>query len=334
MQFLNFVLLQLDEACRHIKDGRLAQLRIALLLLDNAAEIQMERCASNHLMHEAMQERIRHMVFQIPEDKRGEHLQKLADWEPLTYSAKHKVSRNFDDKVKYLSERTKQLDSRLAGPLIHLHRYRNEAYHHARVRKDTIETAARLLLEIYCTLLLSLSRGGTAYASNEDYSWLAERFGKHPIGLMADDNNVPKAVQEFRNIFELDDNSVSNLLTDHLLSRIQGVLDSLAFIVENTGCPDRETAIRDSHAFNVARCKEEGRGIRKLVSTEDRHSLTFLSDLRKKVKDITRAANRLDTFDRFSLLESEFEPVEQSVHELAAEVDRMIQMEIDIARGK
>ena len=334
MQFLNFVLLQLDEACRHIKDGRLAQLRIALLLLDNAAEIQMERCASDNLMHETMRERIRHTALQIPEGQRGEHLQKLADWEPLTYRAKRSVYRNFDDKVKYLSERTKQLDTRLAGPLIYLHRYRNEAYHHARVRKETIETAARLLLEINCALLLCLSRGWTMYASNEDYSWLAERFAKQSLRLMHNDSLVPEAVQEFRDIIKLDDNSVSNLLADHLLSRIKAVLDSLAFVVQNTRCPDRETAIRDSHAFNLARCKQEGRSIQALVSAEDRHSLKFLSNLRKKVKGIRRAAERLDSFHRFSLLESEFEPVEQSVHELAGEVDGMIQLQIDISRGK
>lgn len=37
MQAFVFVLFQIDEACRYLLDRRLEQLRLALLLLDNAA---------------------------------------------------------------------------------------------------------------------------------------------------------------------------------------------------------------------------------------------------------------------------------------------------------
>jgi hypothetical protein len=43
LQTLISVVFQLDEAKRYIQDGRLQQLRVALLLLDNAAELQMDR---------------------------------------------------------------------------------------------------------------------------------------------------------------------------------------------------------------------------------------------------------------------------------------------------
>jgi hypothetical protein len=183
MQFLNFILLQVDDACRHIADGRIAQLRIALLLLDNAAEIQMEGCASNHLLRELHQEKMKNLALQVPSDRQSKYWQEIAEWQPLTYNEKLNISRNFEEKVKYLSGRVGRLDSRLAGPLIYLHKYRNEAYHCARVRKETIDTAARLLVEINCMLLQSLSRGFTSYGSNDDYSWLNERFGNEPVDL-------------------------------------------------------------------------------------------------------------------------------------------------------
>jgi hypothetical protein len=41
MQFYSYVLFQLDEARRHIEDGRPEHLRLSLLLLDNCAEMQM-----------------------------------------------------------------------------------------------------------------------------------------------------------------------------------------------------------------------------------------------------------------------------------------------------
>jgi hypothetical protein len=56
--------------------------------------------------------------------------------------------------------------------------------------------------------------------------------------------------------------------------------------------------------------------------------------LREHVREISLSPNRLEAFQRFSALESQFEPIEADVHELAAEVDHMIQIEIDRMRGK
>ena len=43
MQRLTSILFQMDEALRHIGDGRIERLRLAMLLLDNAAELQIDR---------------------------------------------------------------------------------------------------------------------------------------------------------------------------------------------------------------------------------------------------------------------------------------------------
>jgi hypothetical protein len=335
MQFINFVLLQIDDACRHIADGRIAQLRIALLLLDNAGEIQMERCASNHLLRELHQERMKELALLYTSERKSKYSQELAEWQPLTYNEKFNISRNFDEKVKYLSERAGQLDSRLAGPLVYLHRYRNEAYHCATIRKETIDTAARLLVEINCILLQSLSRGFTSYGSNDDYSWLKERFGEPPVDLFYNpDNLIAKAVKEFRSVINHNDDTVKEVLFNHFLSRIEEIHDALKFIVDNTRCPDTETAIRDSFQLHMDICKKEGRSTKSLAKFADRHSIKFLSSMQKKLNSIKTAGDRLESFHIFSTLESEFEPVEQSVSELAAKVDEMIQMEIDSARGK
>lgn len=334
MQFLNYVLLQLDEACRYINDGRLAQLRIALLLLDNAAEIQMARCAQQNLMHEAMRERIRTLGLGIPKDQRGEHLGEITDWQPLSYNEKRAIDRNYDDKIRYLSERVKQLDTRLTKPLSQLHKYRNEAYHQARVRKQTIDTAARLLLDINCDLLLGLTRGWTAYASNEDYSWLEQRFGADRVTMLQHEHLIGRAIHEFRSSIQLDDQKVSALLMTHIGSRVQDALDSLDFIVENTKCPDRETAVRDSCGFNMARRKREGLSTQYLAGTESRHSVAYLFSVQQRIQEIARTQDKLQAFDLFAHLETEFEPVEESIQELESEVDNQIQLAVDIARGK
>ena len=334
MQFLSYVLFQLDEACRHINDGRLAQLRVALLLLDNAAEIQLARCAAQHLMHEAMQERIRDLAVGIPKDKRGKDLDEITAWQPLSYSEKRAIDRNYDDKIRYLSERVKQLDIRLTKPLSHLHKYRNEAYHKARVRKQTIETAVRLLLDINCELLLKLSRGFTSYASDGDYSWIEQRFGADRLKLFRQDDLIRQAIHEFRSTVQLDDRKVRDLLMNHLVSRAQDTLNALDFIVENTKFPNQETAIRDSYEFNRALRKQAGIGTQDLVSAECRHNVGFILSVQQRSQEIIQKSDKMQAFDLFAQIETEFEPVEDSVSELASEVDHQIQLAIDVARGK
>jgi len=59
MQTLTYVLYQLDEAMRYIDGGRLEQLRLALVLLDNAAELQLDRRCRDERQSEDLRERIR-----------------------------------------------------------------------------------------------------------------------------------------------------------------------------------------------------------------------------------------------------------------------------------
>jgi hypothetical protein len=309
-------------------------LRLALLLLDNAAEVQLARCVQSEMAHELMQERIRERVLEIPSPPLDGTLKELVDWQPLDYKEKNSLLRQFDEKVRFLTGRAKKLDSRLGAPLCHLHRYRNEAYHEAHVRRDTVSTATRLLLEINCEMLLTLTRGWTSYASNEDYSWLGERFGENCIRPMNHDGLVPRAVEEFRASASLDDTSVRRLLAEHMTTRLDEVTDGLRFIVENTRCPEPETAIRDSFGFNMARRKREGLPIKDLSQAENRHTTSFIQNARQRVSDVSAAQDRLEAFHRFGQLETEFEPVEESVHVLVGEVDAMIQLQIDIARGK
>src|SRR6266853_117861 len=220
MQHLLYVLFQLDEACRYIEDGRLERVRLALLLLDNAAEIQMDRRIRDDLSHHTLKERLRKQALIIPENERPIILQGLLQSEELTSSQKLKLDRLFDEKVNFLTEREHHLDPRLAGPLKYLHRYRNEAYHRARVRRETIRTAAIILLEINCQLLLSTRPGCFSYASDEDYSWIEQRFAINRTSLgFHRDEALPRIVDTIRSGISPDDDSVAANLADHLAGR-------------------------------------------------------------------------------------------------------------------
>ena len=187
MQRLTYILFQLDEALHYIDDGRMERLRLALLLLDNAAELQVDRRVRDHLAIEMINERTREQTILLTElapDSQAELpalLTELVAWEPLTKAQKRALDRFFDEKLRFLSERYTTLDPALAKVLSYLHRYRNEAYHQARVRVETVRTAALIYFEANCSLLLTVFTVHS-YASNEDYSWLEERFGVRSTG--------------------------------------------------------------------------------------------------------------------------------------------------------
>ena len=258
----------------------------------------------------------------------------MAEWQPLGTSKKAKIDGFFDEKVTFLAGRG-CLDARIAEPLKYLHRYRNEAYHRAKVRPETIRTAALILLEINCQLVLSLHSCGS-YASDEDYSWIEERFGKRPFDIMMDGAPVRKEIiDQIRSAVLPTDASVASTLAKHLESRLEDLEGALGFVTECLeSVPDREAALKLSQ-YN-AEC-ERGQvqpSEYSPVAFTPRWTVKSIEQLRDRVPEIRGATDRLDAFHRFSLLEVELEPIESCVHKFASKVQDMIQMEIDIRRGK
>lgn len=337
MQFLSYVLLEIDEACRHIQDGRIPHLRLALLLLDNAIEIQLYKYIEGKLPREEMHEKIRKGAIDAANKTKvtlPPELQELVDWTPMTPKEKNKIDHSYDAKLQYLSERYKILDKRLVSPLAHLHKYRNEAYHRAKVRHETIATAAKLLLDINCELLLHLPRAWTVYSSKEDYSWLISRFGGNKKKSLHSRTLVPNAVKELRENNDLSDRSVRQLLSEHLNSRIQDTLDNLEFILENTNWKDSNEILRASYEFFRKRLEIQGRSQKNHANSEKNHTTEYLNNLPKEISRLSDCPDKLEAFSLFSLFEADFENVENSVQALTEEVDSYIQLQIDIARGK
>jgi hypothetical protein len=320
MQFLSFVLFQLDEARRYLEDGRLQHLRLAILLLDNAAEIQMDRCIKGELVHDEFKEILKRNIVdttsQRPHMNLTEDLKELAAWVPLTEKKKYDLDRHFDEKVSYLVGRGGHLPPSMAKPLRHLHQYRNEAYHRATVRPDTIRAAALILLEINCQMLLTMTSGWSSFSSGEDYSWLEVRFGYKPF---LDESKLPAIIDEIRGGLLPSVEIVADTLAKHLEDRFSAFNESLDFIVQNGGIVvDRQAALHRSQ----------------VNSKHPRQSIEWIQKRAASIPKVRAASSRLESFERFASIEELFEPLEECVNNLAREIDQGIQIAIDLARGK
>lgn len=322
----------MDQARRYLEGGRLEQVRLALLLLDNAAELQIERRVSDELGFENLREgiRTRARTLGIPKGY-SESLDDLAAWQPLTTQEKDRLSRSFPAKLDYLSERHRLLDPSIAAVLSYVHRYRNEAYHEGRVRHETVRTAAVILFEINCHLLLNVFRV-SMFASSEDYSWIKERFSADDRGmLVGGGKSLERIVDELRALVVPDLPAVAETLVHHLESRFEDVWDAVDFIVSTTPAESREDALKVAQLNPTV----DGRDIDALLA--DFHppwSEGAVRDLESRIGDVQAATDRLDAFSRFSKLETQLEKIEEPLYAAALDIDHAIQLQTDQIRGK
>lgn len=330
MQQLTFVLYEMDGALRYIEGGRLEQLRLALLLLDNAAELQIGRRVRQERQSEDLVERVRDRTLAL-RAARGVKATDPARRAPLSAAEKRRIERTFDAKLAYLAERHGILDPRLAKVLSYVHRYRNEAYHEGRVRRETIRTAALILFEANCQLLLTVFRV-VVHSSADDYSWLAERFGIEPPGALLGSNLQP-LVDDLRSRALSTLDSVVETLSDHLQSRVDDLREALDFITENAHLEDPSDGLKfaqidSSEPFDIRRWPEI------LEHVAAQWSVNDIDQLESDIESVGTATERLEAFAAFSQLEERLELIEEPVHRTAGEIDTAIQLEVDRMRGK
>lgn len=329
MQRLSFVLYQIDEARRYLKGGRLEGLRLALLLLDNAAELQLDRRVREEMVIEEWNENTRTLALLIPAAERPNLLQELVAWTPLSAREKRSLERTYDRKLDFLSSRRSLIDPRLAGVLGYLHRYRNEAYHEGRVRQGTLRTACLILIEANCQLLEALPTM-VRYASDESYDWLTERFGSDRAAFFGGGRF---AVSTFRAGLFPEPSAVAGALADHVSSRLDEVREDLDFIVDGSRLASREEAFGASQLLAAVKSGDAPPDLpleqfRPNWTTADIEALVQTND------GLRRVVSPLDAFAAFSELEANLEAFERPIDGLVELIDRHIQQEIDLARGK
>jgi hypothetical protein len=333
LQTLISVVFQLDEAKRYIQDGRSQQLRVALLLLDNAAEIQMDRRIQLDCQRDEPREKIRRQAMRLEEEAKEQgitaspELKKLMEWTPTTQTEKWKIDRFYDEKVGYLVREGGPLCEVFATPLKHLHKYRNEAYHSAEVRPKTILTAALILLEINCQMLLTLTTDSRGRDRSLDTSWLEERFGVP--SLYANSSQLKAVVEEIRLELLPDDAIVANTLADHLADRLAELRSALDFIrsFEMFG-KDEDAVLKNLPTLNEVRDLDPSK------KASPSYSLMDLYMVEEGLKPLRESGSRLDAFSQFALLEKPLEPLEEIVFGVSSFLDKQLDMAAEIARGK
>lgn len=322
MERIQSTVIQLAEAKRFLLDGRAPYLRLALILLDNAAELLMQRAVTSETAYSDMYSRMLHHHRDAPNREELEaHIvppQQLA-----------KLKRFFDEKALFLSRDRGRIAAPLARVLRHLHRYRNEVYHSDQLRPESIRPATLLLFDIDCELFTQLGQDSIVISSDGDYSYLA-RYGFRPG--TSTDSVRERALTDLRSGLSLDAHSLTSALRDHLTNRLDRLDELLAFIsrYSTKGSVDR--------TLSVVQYWDEDRS-RKPHETPERYTgkytATDLARWRQTTADLTtKSDDKLRMFSLFADLEDALEPLEALVDEVASSIDQAMELASDIARGK
>jgi hypothetical protein len=334
MEKLQFVLFQLDESKRHILAGSVPALRVALLLLDNAVEVLLDRWIADDLDSDEMSEVIQRRARKagIPEDH--PHFVDLYQQRFLTASEKKRVARLFDEKLRYVTGLKGLLTPSMSAVLSHLHRYRNDAHHSGRVRTQTLRTSVVILLSLCCTLVELLKPGSSGYASTEDYSWLKEKFGLTP-GALWDKTTTSSVLASLREGIPIDDATIGETFAQNIEDRIEALEEGLGFISTETHvAPSASEALAASQKFSLDEQKRAQPYRSGPPSLDAPVSIQLIEQIRSVPRQVREATDALAAFQTFATADTGLERLEFMVNNLVVAIDGEIQMAVDRARGK
>jgi hypothetical protein len=336
MQRVQFIVDQLEESKRLIQLGSLSQIRIALILLDNASEVLMYRAIQMELEYHDMNARLLGHAQNVMSPEELDKFRLEMGYEPLSQKSRKTLLREYDSKVDYLSKiKSHRVLSPAIGAVLKVtHRYRNEAYHRDKIRKETLSPVVLVLFDMVTDLLEILQPGLMSFSSEDNWGGFCEKYGLAfpPFGIA--DEGLSKIVISLKIGMSLDMAGIRNSLSNHLISRIEGMESSLQSLSEKSGArlssadELRRVQFWTNHGY-VPQADDH-----KFQTYVAGYSMDILHQWKTDANMLREENDRLDLFRRFSALEGTMEPLENRINEAATSLDSAIQLAIDIARGK
>ncbi|MEW6229953.1 MAG: hypothetical protein AB1700_18000 [Bacillota bacterium] len=331
MQRLQFVLFQIDEARRHLRQGLVPGLRVALILLDNAVEVLLDRWIEEDLIRGALIQRLQETTRAAGISEAHPDFQGLFAEQLLSAGERRQVARFFDEKVRYVAETKRKIPQSVGSVLSHLHRYRNQAYHSGLVKPETLRTSVMILLDLCCRLLTSLE-SSLSYGSDEDYTWLEERFTIVPQALV-NNERLEEIAAELREGVPIDEGSLRETLARNLDVRLSEEFKQLDFIASFIKMNPAD-ALLEAQRFALEELKQSPpyhtapKRLDEAVSVAQLHGMQAVSGR------VRAARNSVEAFRLYAECDVLLERIEYMTGRLAGEIDCYIQFEVDVALGK
>ena len=209
---------QLSEAAEQLRKQTPTGARLALMLLDNLAEL---------LMH-------RKVLYLFSWDDY------FSDSRGSKYSSteRRKVKWYFDEKVRFLMATDANLSAEEAEVLKLGHRLRNEAYHQGKIRDSIMVDMAGAYLDVVCKIWPRLWYGAYSFSGQSEVSDFLARYGLS--GSLINDETLTQVARAIRGRVEKRSEPLQSVLGRDLHDRISELLDSVDYLSTGwSGSPRR-----------------------------------------------------------------------------------------------
>jgi len=321
---------QLAESKTLILRGTLPSLRMALLLLDNAAEVLMHR-ATEQLIAEGRSVLRTPYVSDDPEHERWRISRATA------FERRRDLRKYFNAKASFLSEVAGVLSKSPADALIAIHRYRNEAYHRDHVRRETIHPVVMVLFDIVCDLLVTLKQSSWGFSGQDDFTSFQREYDL-PSGMsFSPDDHLPQLREILKSGLPLNLDQLREGLRDHLNSRIEDMLEMIDYIDSNNPAghlASREEVLELLKSGTKYQQDYEELGISKQRYEKSITDTTIESFQKWKegVASLTHLTDKLTLLTHFAKIETDIEPIESLIQDAVAELDELMNLQVDEMR--
>jgi hypothetical protein len=204
------------------------------------------------------------------------------------------------------------------------------------VRPESIKAATFVYFDIATDFLVRLQPGSTSWKGGENYDWL-KKYGLE-TKFASSEEILPRITEGLRAGLPLDVAGIRTALVTHLIGRLDAMENQLVFIEEFLPHDVRaETPLKVVQFWHqnprptIVSPEQTHAQIRAFVAP---HGPDAFTKWRAATEALNAVEDKLEMFDRFATIEDEFEPLEMMIDDYVSDIDRYIQSQIDIARGK
>ncbi|MFD1086253.1 hypothetical protein [Micromonospora andamanensis] len=307
---------QMREVKRMLREGSSTQLRVAYILLDNAAEVIMYRSIYpeliNNAFHANILRRWEEVVAGTDDPTALEHYEE-AKRRVIPPQKLNKIENDFAEKANFLLGRGK-VTRDLATSLKELYRYRNEMYHRDHVRYDVLKAVTAIYFDVACSLLERYDE------TTQHPVWLGppitvggnvtEEDFKQPASVLVD---------ELRSGVEWDWPAIARELKENLEGRFQkltSTVEVLDLLLGNIG-DDVVLKLAQTYRSHATSGPDDLKGLAvEYLSTKD------LRKLVRRTERLDPTRDHIRFFNHFAEIERSFEALEEPVQALFEDLER------------
>lgn len=334
MERLRLLYEQIEEAKRLMLSATLTHLRLALILLDNAAEL---------IMH-------RELSYRFAED---DYYARLSELPEPKYSPeeRRKAEQEFKPMVKLLRHKLGVISEEQATVLCVCHEMRRDAFHRGEMNPTILRPVTELLFLIVCELAKAFPvhsytiAGGVPSGENADFMARFQLDRPDTLGVEKTKESI------YRKLIQgiAFDASLRQTLSEDLQERIAAIIDGLAYL--NDSISDRASLDhnlrytqfwRERGAEIMKKAHEEGRAPKDDLDVAYRewstnpgptYTMDKIEHWQRQASAIARAKHPADALARYIGIERLITPLEEDVSNAVSDFDEHINMLVKANRS-